>query len=124
DTEPACRAVVAARRASADLALPVFNRVQRAFFEDRQDTTSEDVLAALLADAGVAGSAATALGAPAPHAATAADFAATVAAGIPGFPALVAVDATRRRAPVPRGYTRLATARGILDQWRADTGSG
>jgi putative protein-disulfide isomerase len=121
DTEPACRAVIAARQASAELALPVFNRVQRAFFEERQDTTSDHVLAALLADTGLGGSAATVLAAPETRAATAADFAATVAAGISGFPYLVAVDASGRRAPITRGYTRFSNAQRILDAWLAGT---
>lgn len=120
DTEPACRAVVAARLASADLALPVFNRIQRAFFEERIDTTQDDALAALLADAGIGASALAALTASETRAATAADFAATVAAQISGFPYLVAVDARGSRAPITRGYTRFSNAQRILDAWLAD----
>lgn len=124
DTEPACRAVVAARRASAELALPVFNRVQRAFFEERIDTTRDDALVALLADAGLPDAERAMLADPETRAATAADFAATVAAQISGFPYLVAVDARGSRAPITRGYTRFSNAQRILDAWLADAALG
>ncbi|MEW5964901.1 MAG: DsbA family protein [Pseudomonadota bacterium] len=124
DTEPASRAVVAARLARTDLALPVFNRVQRAFFEEGLDTTRDATLAPLLADAGLGASALAVLTAPETRAATAADFAATVAAGISGFPYLVAVDARGRRAPIAPGYTRFTNAQRILDQWLAEAASG
>ena len=120
DTEPACRAVVAAREASPDLALPVFNRLQRAFFEEGRDTARADAVAALMAEMGSGESWPTTLAAPATRAATQRDFAETAAAGISGFPYLVAVDASGQRAPITRGYTRLANAQRILESWLAD----
>lgn len=118
DTEPACRAVVAARQASPDLALPVFNRIQRAFFEEGRDTTRTGALASLLADIGLESAAV--IDSEPVRKATAADFAATIAAGISGFPYLVAVDSNARRAPITRGYTRFTNAQRIIDAWLAN----
>lgn len=47
DTEPACRAVVAARKLAPAAALYVFHEIQRAFFSEGKDTTQADVLAAV-----------------------------------------------------------------------------
>jgi len=52
DTEPVCRAVVTARKLAPDMAiLPVFRRVQEAFYVQGRDTTNGEVLAEVAAHA-------------------------------------------------------------------------
>lgn len=53
DTEPACRAVVAARRLSPETALPMLRRVHTAFYAENQDTTDIEVLADLAEEIGL-----------------------------------------------------------------------
>lgn len=53
DTEPACRAVVAARRLGPSFAYPMLNRLHRAFYAEGQDTTDPDTLADLAAETGM-----------------------------------------------------------------------
>ena len=57
DTEPACRAVVTARKLSHQAALPVFHAIQQAFYANGRDVTRGDILAevacAALAHSGV-----------------------------------------------------------------------
>ncbi|HZW21623.1 DsbA family protein [Noviherbaspirillum sp.] len=45
DTEPACRAVVAARKLAPAASLYVFHEIQRAFFSEGKDVTQGEVLA-------------------------------------------------------------------------------
>ena len=45
DTEPACRAVVAARKLAPEASLYVFHEIQRMFFSEGKDVTQADVLA-------------------------------------------------------------------------------
>lgn len=47
NTEPACRAVVTARRLAPDTALFVFHEIQRAFYAEGKDVTQGDVLASV-----------------------------------------------------------------------------
>jgi putative protein-disulfide isomerase len=97
DTEPVCRAVVAAQRlAPAAGQLAVFRALQSAFYVDGLDTTDGDVLAEVAVKAleqqGI-GLPAAAFRAewdrPATIAATAAEFAQVRAMGIRSFPALL-----------------------------------
>ena len=96
NTEPACRAVVAARMLAPDAALKVFHAIQHAFYAEGLNVTQGDVLAQ------VASIALTRAGFPidtksfygkwmeeAVVAATQADFAQTQRWGIFGFPTLV-----------------------------------
>lgn len=53
DTEPACRAVVAARRLDTDFAHPMLARLHRAFYAECQDTTDTDTLTNLAAEVGL-----------------------------------------------------------------------
>jgi putative protein-disulfide isomerase len=124
DTEPICRAVVAAHRlAPAADQLAVFRALQHAFYVDGLDTTDGDVLA----QAGVKALASQGLvfpaqafraewDQPATSAATAAEFAKVRAMGIRSFPALLlevdgqVIDISPGYAPVDRldGQLRLA----------------
>ena len=96
DTEPACRAVAAARMLAPHATFKVFQAIQHAFYADGLDVTQRAVLAQ------VASSALTAAGFPidaagfeanwasdAAIAATIADFEQTKRWGISGFPTLV-----------------------------------
>lgn len=47
DTEPACRAVVAARKLAPTASLYVFHEIQRSFFSEGKDVTKGDVLASI-----------------------------------------------------------------------------
>jgi len=115
DTEPICRAVVAARNAApgADL-LAVFRALQRAFYVDGLDTTDGRVLA------GVASAALRELGhavgaddfyaiwaAPSTITDTKADFVAARALGVRSFPALL-LDNGRQVSVVSAGYAPVA----------------
>jgi putative protein-disulfide isomerase len=124
DTEPVCRAVVAAHRlAPAADQLAVFRALQHAFYVDGLDTTDGDVLAAV----GVKALALQGLvfpaqalrdewDQPATIAATAAEFAKVRAMGIRSFPALLLevdgrmVDISPGYAPVDRLDQQLRSA--------------
>lgn len=51
NTEPACRAVVAARMLAPNVSLFVFHEIQRAFYAEGQDVTQGDVLASVVTKA-------------------------------------------------------------------------
>ena len=52
DTEPACRAVVTARRLLPRLALPFMGRISQAFYAENRDMTSTEEIAAVAEEAG------------------------------------------------------------------------
>ena len=52
DTEPACRAVVTARRLLPRLALPFMGRISQAFYAENRDMTSADEIAEVAEEAG------------------------------------------------------------------------
>lgn len=96
DTEPACRAVVAARIIAPNETLRVFHAIQHAFYAEGQDITQGQVLASVaskaLTDAGCPVDAATFLAAWNSDAAikqTREDFTRVKNWGITGFPTLV-----------------------------------
>jgi putative protein-disulfide isomerase len=110
DTEPVCRAVVAARLAApAANALGVFRALQRAFYGDGLDTTDAEVLVRVVAaELQAQGFAPPELRAcfdsPQVHAATRADFAQARAWGVTSFPALL-VRAGERVEVVVDGFS-------------------
>lgn len=96
NTEPACRAVVAARLFAPSTPLPVFNAIQNAFYARALDVTRGDVLARVastaLAEAGIVIDPARfqeVWASPEAITATLADFAQTQRWGVTGFPTLV-----------------------------------
>jgi putative protein-disulfide isomerase len=96
DTEPACRAVVAARTLAPQASLAVFHAIQRAFYKEGKDVTQGNVLAqvtcAVLTEAGVAIDPAAFLAlwnAEAARLATREDFIQVQHWEIQGFPTLV-----------------------------------
>lgn len=115
DTEPVCRAVVAARQLApqADL-LAVFRALQNAFYVDGLDTTDGQVLAqvavAALEAAGHASSTAAfhqRWSAPATIEDTQAEFARVRAIGVRSFPALL-LEVDDRLIEISPGYTSAA----------------
>lgn len=93
DTEPACRAVVAARNLAPALALSYFEAVQRAFYVDNRDVTDGDTLTDIAHSAGIDRAAFEAVFAATEIAeATRADFSLTHALGISGFPSVILED--------------------------------
>lgn len=115
DTEPACRAVVAARMLAPAATLSVFHAIQRAFYAEGLDVTQGEVLAkvtaAALTQAGFP------IDAAAFHAkwmaketaaATIDDFTQTKQWGVSGFPTLV-LERDGELDLVTSGYTRVET---------------
>jgi putative protein-disulfide isomerase len=89
DTEPACRAVVAARTLEPAKALPYMKAVQLAFYRDARDVTRSDELAEIAGECGFERDTFRMhLDSDAIRAATRADFARTQSLGVSGFPTL------------------------------------
>ncbi len=125
DTEPACRAVVAARRLAPDRALPLLHRIHRAFYAENQDTTDPEVLATLAAEAGL----------PKDRFAeewtleetrreTATDFQITRDTGIQGYPSLIVGGEERGYAIVTLGYQSREKIETGIDAWLAREAQG
>ncbi|MBO0902245.1 DsbA family protein [Jiella sonneratiae] len=108
DTEPAARAVVAARRLDPSRAFALNRRVAHGFYAENRDVTDAGVLADLAAGAGLDRDAfAAAFDDPATREETLADFAVTKASGVTGFPTLVAgpeAGAAGRYRPIAIGF--------------------
>lgn len=113
DTEPACRAVVAARLLAPHTSLAVLHAIQQAFYAEGRDVTQGDVLAQVCAAAmSAAGHAIEASefehiwASDAALAATAADFALTKKWEVVGFPTVV-LERDRALDLVASGFTRM-----------------
>jgi putative protein-disulfide isomerase len=126
NTEPACRAVVAARMLAPSAALPVFQAIQHAFYAEGKDVTQGDVLAAVatgaLRQTGLTIEAAEfgqTWAAEETIAQTRSDFQQTQRWGIKGFPTLV-LERDGSLNLVTHGYTTAAelvdTIQKIIDQ--------
>lgn len=93
DTEPACRAVVAARRLDPEKTLPFLARVQQAFYAENRNTADGNVLADIAAEFGFNRDAFLAiLTSPEAREETQGDFWFAQQSGITGFPTLLAVE--------------------------------
>jgi putative protein-disulfide isomerase len=91
DTEPACRAVVTARRLDPSRAFDYYGGVQSAFYRDGRDVTRSATLAALAADHGYDPAAfAEQFESDGARAETRSDFEAAQRLGVGGFPTLAA----------------------------------
>lgn len=113
NTEPACRAVVTARKMAPTATLAVFQAIQRAFYAEGKDVTRIDVLSE------IAAATLTSLGVPTDAAAFEAkmkseesimaahdDFALTQKWGVNGFPTLV-LERDGRLDLVTSGYVEM-----------------
>ena len=115
DTEPACRAVVAAGALDAASIFPLFKAIQTAFYSEGQDVTQGDCLAQLAAGLGLdAAGFADIWASDTARARTQAHFRQARAAGVRGFPTLI-VQQDERLTPIARGCEYLDTVRTRLD---------
>ena len=105
DTEPACRAVVTARRLMPNLTLPFMARVQQAFYAENRDVTAGDEIASIAEEAGFDRSQfSAAFAAPETQNETFRDFLTAQELGIRGFPTLIAGSETKGYALLTNGY--------------------
>jgi putative protein-disulfide isomerase len=120
DTEPACRAVVTARRLMPRMALPFMARVQQAFYAENRDMTAADEIAQVAEEAGFDradfGAAFTAADT---RNETFRDFLTAEALGIRGFPTLIAGSEEKGYALLTNGYRPLEDLAEPLERWLA-----
>jgi putative protein-disulfide isomerase len=118
DTEPACRAVVAARRLMPRMALPFKARISRAFYAENRDMTSAAEIAGVAEEAGFDRAAfSAAFAAPETHNATFRDFLTAQELGIRGFPTLIAGSEETGYALLTNGYRPYEDLAGPLERW-------
>lgn len=121
DTDPACRAVVAARRQDPDQALPYLHAAQAAFYAKNRDVTDAGVLADLAAGLGLdrVRFAADVASRDVKQEAWG-DYATSQNAGVRGFPTLiVGPNPDGAFAMVTRGYQPAPAVLATLDAWLA-----
>ncbi|WP_425915002.1 DsbA family protein [Pseudomonas sp. GWSMS-1] len=117
DTEPACRALVTARHLNPELAWPLAQLIQRAFYKEGVDVTRASVLVELAERAGFACSEfAEAFDSVAQREATAADVSWAQNLGIAGFPTLLA-ERNGQLALLTNGYQPLDVLQPLLARW-------
>ncbi len=117
DTEPACRAVITARRLATDSAWRLVGLIQRAFYVEGRDVTQASVLVELAEAADVPRiEFAEAFDKSEQHAATAADFTWVQDLGIAGFPTLLA-ERNGQLALLTNGYQPLCELSPLLGRW-------
>jgi putative protein-disulfide isomerase len=120
DTEPACRAVVTARRLQPNMALPMLARVARAFYAEARDMTAADEIAEVAEEAGFERAAfAAAFTSPEVQNETFRDFLTAQELGIRGFPTLIAGSEAKGYALLTNGYRPLEDLAGPLERWLA-----
>ena len=120
DTEPACRAVVTARRLLPRLALPFMARIAQAFYAENRDMTSSEEIAGVAEEAGFDRQqfGETFL-APDTRNETYHDFLVAQELGISGFPTLIAGSDAKGFALVTSGYRPLEDLQEPLERWWA-----
>lgn len=121
DTEPACRAVVAARLLDAGKAHAMLNRLHEAFYAEGKDVTKSDVLAELAGELGLDPAAFAAM-----HASeearqlTLAEFQYTQRSQIGGFPTLVGVAEGAQPVALTMGYQPWQSMQPIVESWLSE----
>lgn len=117
DTEPACRALVAARSLAPDCAWKLVKLIQQAFYMQGRDVTQASVLVELAEASGLPRiEFAAAFDTAEQHAATAADFSWVQDLGIAGFPTLLA-ERDGQLALLTNGYQPLGPLSDLLGRW-------
>ncbi|MEL7941440.1 DsbA family protein [Pseudomonas delhiensis] len=117
DTEPACRAVVAARRLDEEAAWALVKAIQQAFYVDGRDVTEAATLAQLAEGVGLPRiEFAELFDSQENHLATQADFSWTRDLGIAGFPTLLA-ERNGQLALLTNGYQPLEELAPMLERW-------
>ena len=120
DTEPACRAVVTARRLKPAMELPFMPRIQQAFYAENRDMTSADEIADVAEEAGFEREAfSAAFLAPDTRNDTFRDFLTAQQLEIRGFPTLIAGNNQEGYALLTNGYRPLDDLAGPLERWWA-----
>lgn len=120
DTEPACRAVVTARRLQPNMALPMLARVARAFYAEARDMTAADEIAEVAEEAGFERAAfAAAFTSPEVQNETFRDFLTAQELGIRGFPTLIAGSEAKGYALLTNGYRPFEDLADPLERWLA-----
>ena len=118
DTEPACRAVVAARRLDPALALPMLARLHRAFYAGNVDVTDRAALCRLAEEVGPdRATFADIFDAEDTLDETRTDFAIAHNAGVTGFPTLIVGSHEEGYASVSRGYQPPERIEALVDAW-------
>jgi putative protein-disulfide isomerase len=117
DTEPACRAIVAARSLAPDIAWKLVKHIQQAFYLEGRDVTQASVLAELAETAGLPRiEFADAFDSAEQRAATASDFSWVQDLGIAGFPTMLA-ERNGQLALLTNGYQSLDELAPLLSRW-------
>lgn len=116
DTEPACRAAVTMRNLAPEAALAYLAAVQRAFYAENRDVTTEAELAAVAAGFVSPDDFRAVFHAPEVHEATQADFRLTQGLGIQGFPTVLLQDG-RRLVTLTAGWQPYAALAQPLRAW-------
>lgn len=121
DTEPACRAVVAARRLDDTNALSFMKTVQRSFYAENIDVGDVDELVRLAADSGYdsARFREEFIGDEA-RSETQADFQFSQQCGVTGFPTILGVK-DEAGAIITIGFRRWENIEPTIEAWLADT---
>lgn len=120
DTEPACRAVVTARRMIPRMALPLMARIQQAFYAENRDMTAAGDIADVAEEAGFERTAFTeAFAGAGTRNETFGDFLTAQSLGIRGFPTLIAGSEERGYALLTNGYRPLEDLAEPLERWLA-----
>jgi putative protein-disulfide isomerase len=120
DTEPACRAVVTARRLLPRMALPFMARIQQAFYAENRDMTAAEEIAGVAEEAGFdrAGFG-EAFAAQETRTETVRDFMTAESLGIRGFPTVIAGSEEKGYALLTNGFRPLEDLAEPLERWLA-----
>jgi putative protein-disulfide isomerase len=120
DTEPACRAVVTARRLQPHMALPFKGRISQAFYAENRDMTSTDEIVKVAEEAGFEREKfAQAFLDPETRNETFRDFLTAQQLGIHGFPTLIAGSDEEGYALITNGYQPAENLLEPLERWWA-----
>jgi putative protein-disulfide isomerase len=120
DTEPACRAVVTARRLLPRMALPFMARIQQAFYAENRDVTATEEIADVAEEAGFdRGDFGAAFAAAETRNETFRDLLTAQSLGIHGFPTLIAGSEEKGYALLTNGYRPFEDLADPLERWLA-----
>lgn len=120
-TEPACRAVVTARRAKPELALPFLELLHRSFYTQNLDITQLPVLSELAGEIGLAPQAfAEAFDSDDARAETQRDFRISHQLQVRGFPTLIAVK-DNAGTMITAGYQSWQQTEALIREWLTES---
>jgi putative protein-disulfide isomerase len=125
DTEPACRAVVTARRMRPELALALKSRISRAFYAQNRDMTATDEIVAVAAETGFdADGFRAGFLSPETRNETFKDFLLAKEMGIEGYPCLIVGDESNGYGLVTNGYRPIDGLPEAIERWLEAAGTG